>query len=90
MDKKLFQRLHDHALRLEKILAEHPDLSLAEIIRHLRAATVPRRTVVQTVSPANGAFPMVKLQLRIVPSRTEIGTVAPPRRRTRNCVPANT
>jgi hypothetical protein len=34
----LFQRLHDHALALEKILAKHPDLPVAEIIRDLREA----------------------------------------------------
>jgi hypothetical protein len=38
MSKKLFQRLHDHALTLEKILAEQEDLPVAEIIRDLRAA----------------------------------------------------
>jgi hypothetical protein len=34
----LFQRLHAHALTLERLLAEHPDLPLEEIIRDLRAA----------------------------------------------------
>ena len=38
MDKKLFQRLHTHALVLEQLLVEHPDLPLAEIIRDLRKA----------------------------------------------------
>jgi hypothetical protein len=38
MSKKLFQRLHDHGLTLEQILAEHPDLPFAEIIQDLRAA----------------------------------------------------
>jgi hypothetical protein len=31
MGKKLFQRLHDHALTLERLLAEQEDLPLAEI-----------------------------------------------------------
>jgi hypothetical protein len=34
----LFQRLHAHALTLEKILSRQKDLPLAEIIRDLRAA----------------------------------------------------
>jgi hypothetical protein len=38
MDKKLFQRLHAHALALERLLAEQSDLPLQEIIRDLRKA----------------------------------------------------
>ena len=38
MDKKLFQQLHDHAVTLERLLVEHPDLPLADVIRDLRAA----------------------------------------------------
>jgi type 1 fimbriae regulatory protein FimB/type 1 fimbriae regulatory protein FimE len=37
--------------------------------------------IVQTVSREKEAFPMAKPQLRLVPSRTEIGTVRPPRRK---------
>ena len=34
----LFQHLHDHAVALERLLAEQEDLPLVEIIRDLRAA----------------------------------------------------
>jgi hypothetical protein len=34
----LFQQLQDHALALERLLAEHPDLPLQDIICDLRTA----------------------------------------------------
>jgi hypothetical protein len=37
-EQHCFERLHTHALTLERLLAEHPDLPLAEIIQDLRRA----------------------------------------------------